>query len=94
MLREYNLKWYMRKGSAEYGYDYLETYWVVDQELFRKTKKSKCTISVPQESNGLKRMLKKVSCTEWHFYACEQTNKKRLKAPGWITNEPHKSKPI
>ncbi|CAL8143451.1 unnamed protein product [Orchesella dallaii] len=74
MARHNSTRWYssskQTSGSA-YIYDYLETYWVVDDEGFNKDMHSQCAISEP-EGEGKTRKIRKVSCTEWHFYICEQ----------------------
>lgn len=74
MLRVNNTVWSNVPNTSNYfRYDYFETYWVVDEEYFNKNITSNCTITIPVNMNqGHDRILKKVPCTEWHFYLCQK----------------------
>ncbi|CAL8130485.1 unnamed protein product [Orchesella dallaii] len=72
MVRASNENWHVPSATATdlYRYDFLDSYWVVDGEYFRKTESAQCAISVPASADGLTRRIEMVSCTEWHFYVC------------------------
>ncbi|CAL8092093.1 unnamed protein product [Orchesella dallaii] len=75
MARHSSRNWYMKPGNdsiALYKYDYMETYWVVDEEGFKKDVNSKCKVSRPADATGFTRVLQEVSCSDWHYYICER----------------------
>ncbi|CAL8130056.1 unnamed protein product [Orchesella dallaii] len=74
MARANDTEWYQKPATLNepdilYKYDYLETYWVVDEGGFEKRQDSMCKVSVPN-GDGFTRKLETVPCTEWHFYIC------------------------
>lgn len=95
MVREKNADWYKKPsatGKDFYAYDYMETYWVVDKDMFEKNADSQCTISTPADKEGFTRTLKQVRCDTWHFYLCEHTGGKIIKPWNGTLNSPEKSK--
>ncbi|CAL8116825.1 unnamed protein product [Orchesella dallaii] len=77
MVRGSNKNWYRKPEVTTqlYSYDYLETYWILDEEGFKKDKDSKCIVSAPSNKDGSVRKNVTVSCTEWNFYLCEMQTK-------------------
>lgn len=68
--------WDVNPMGVEFTYDYEETYWVVDENLFKYegTDEEQCSVSsVTWEKNAtvFNRGIRKVNCKEWHFYLCE-----------------------
>lgn len=83
------------QDGSEYSYDYINKYWVVDDELFDKHKDSNCTISEAWNIGRDQRELRKENCTKWHFYLCEQFQKKTIPAPpGFTFPTPAKSEDL
>lgn len=74
-----NLIWSVKPsnttGKEIYEYDYTESFWMVDKELFDKTDfdNQRCTISY--NDMGI-RKFKEVKCTDWYFYLCERLGRR------------------
>lgn len=83
-----NIAWSIKPansaGKEIYEYDYIETYWMVDKDLYKKDIDSTCTIS--QYENG-NRKFKDVKCTDWHFYLCEKIGRRPKKPLEVIVNK-------
>ncbi|CAL8111680.1 unnamed protein product [Orchesella dallaii] len=61
-----------------YDYDFLETYWIVDEDGFKNEGNPNefCTVANFKKRYGSYRMTtRKVPCTEWHFYLCQEKDK-------------------
>lgn len=72
-----------------YEYDYSETYWVIDEDMYNKSENGKCTVSIVEKGQ---RKFKKVSCSEWHFYLCIKQGRRPQKSLQGQVNEPPPSK--
>lgn len=92
MLRMNNKKWSAKTEQAIYNYDYTESYWVVDDEYFRKDINSNCTISKPADKLGHNRKLENVACGEWYFYLCQRKSTRPEMRLNATVNPLHKSK--
>ncbi len=76
-----NLRWSRKPGNSVgiemYEYDYVESYWMVDKNLYNKDVNSTCTTSQYIEKD--QRTFKDVKCTHWHFYLCEKLGRRPTK---------------
>lgn len=72
-----------------YDYDYKESYWVIDEDIYNKEEMGQCTISFFESD---KRNLKKVNCTEWHFYLCVRHDRRPQRKIAEKVNESPPSK--
>lgn len=60
-------------GKEIYEYDYMESYWTVDKDSYKKTINSKCTVSYTEKGT---RKFKEVKCANWYFYLCEKIGRR------------------
>lgn len=88
-----NLAWSKKPanptGKEIYEYDYLETYWMVDEDLYYKDVDSTCTVSHNEKG---KRIFQTVKCTHWHFYLCEKLGRRPTKPMNLKINRAPRSK--
>ncbi|ODM92381.1 hypothetical protein Ocin01_14297 [Orchesella cincta] len=73
------------KPNETFLYDYMETYWVVDEDKFQKQMVPNVPLAVPSESNRILKnimysTIKKVPCTDWHFYLCKKMFKPQFQS--------------